>query len=88
MNISHLSKAKVLAALYNNSKALGMGAFHYDLAPMTEEQAASLLETHKTFDYLNGRVMKIDLNGDELDTRLYNRDLGTNAAENVIKSLS
>lgn len=36
------------------------------------------------FDYLKGRVMKVDLSKDELDTRLYNRDNGPNAAEDAI----
>lgn len=90
MNISRLSKPKLLAALYNNSKALGMGAFHYDPNPMTEEEAFGLLveSGDQYFDYIKGRVMKVNLSGDELDTRLYNRDLGEGAAERVIGSLS
>lgn len=39
------------------------------------------------FDYLKGRVMKIDLAKDEVDTRLYNRDNGSNAAENIVDRL-
>jgi len=90
VKISHLSKAKVLAAPYNRSKPLGMGMLHYDPTPMTEDEAKELLESShsKYFDYLKGRVMKIDLSGEELDTYLYNRDLGQNAAENVIKNIS
>lgn len=36
------------------------------------------------FDYLKGRVMKIDIAPDEIDTRLYNRDNGRDAAEDAI----
>jgi len=36
------------------------------------------------FDYLKGRVMKVDLSKDELNTALYNRDNGPNAAEDAI----
>lgn len=90
IKISHLSKAKLLAALYNRSKPLGMGKLQYDPAPMTEQEAQELLDrsTGKYFDYLKGRVMKIDLSGEELDPWLYNRDLGSNAAENVIAELN
>ena len=49
----------VLAALYNNSKPLGMGFHHYNPEPMTAEQAAEELESTNYFDYLHGRVMKV-----------------------------
>lgn len=88
MNISHLSKAKVLAALYNNSKVQGMGRFQQKDGNMSEKEAEELLKEQTYFDYLHGKVMKIDLSKDELDTRLYNRDLGEGAAEQVIASLS
>lgn len=88
MDISHLSKAKVLAALYNNARPLGMGFLHYTRDPMTEDEAAELLKEYDYFDYLKGRVMKVRLRGDNLDTRLYNRDNGDGAAEAVIQKLA
>jgi hypothetical protein len=89
MNISNLSKAKVLAALYNNSKPQGRGFLHADSQLMTEEEAQKLLDSDQTsFEYLKGRVMKVDLSGDELDTWLYNRDNGENAAETALSGLS
>jgi hypothetical protein len=88
MNIKNLNKAAVLAALYNNSKPLGMGFLHYDPRPMTENEAQELLDDGQTyFDYLKGRVMKIELSGDELSTWLYNRDNGTDAAEKALAPL-
>ena len=36
------------------------------------------------FDYLQGRVMKVRIQGDELDPRLYDRDNGEGAAEQAI----
>ena len=53
---------------------------------MTEAEAQELLDSGQTyFDYLKGRVMKIDLSGDsELDPRLYDRDNGAGAAERAI----
>ena len=88
MNIAGLSKASVLAALYNASRPQGMGFLHYNPAPMTEAQAQEILDGGATyFDYLSGRVMKINLAKDEVDTWGYNRDNGTNAAENAVEAL-
>jgi hypothetical protein len=77
----------VLAALYNNSQPLGMGFLHYTPEDMTVEEAAEILECHLSFDYLKGRVMKINLYGTSFNSHLYNRDNGENAAENVILKL-
>ncbi len=87
MNIKGLKKTDVLIAFYKNSKPLGLGMLNYDPTPMTEEEAQLLLKQTTYFDYLKGRVMKIDLSGDELDTRLYNRDNGGGAAEKAISAL-
>ncbi len=87
INISELPKGEVLAALYNGSKPLGLGIFHFESAPMTATEADALLEKHTYFDYLKGRIMKVDLSGDTLDTRLYDRDLGQGACRRVIEHL-
>src|SRR5438105_3753792 len=93
IDISKFDKADVLAALYNNSKPQGMGFLHFDPTPMSRDEAARLLngedkQNHTSgyhcstyFDYLKGRVMKVDLSGDQLDPRLYDRDNGKGAAE-------
>lgn len=56
---------------------------------MTVEQAREELAKNERghFDYLHGRVMKIDLRGDELETWLYDRDNGQGAAEAIIDAL-
>lgn len=82
-----LNKAAVLAALYNASKPQGMGFLHYDPSPMSVEQAEELLKQGTDFDYLMGRVMKVDLGGDTLDPWLYDRDNGQGAAAAAIASL-
>lgn len=89
IDISGLDKAAVLAALYNNSVPLGMGLLHFDPTPMSVEDARAILNIDRVpyFDYLHGRVMKVDLANDELDPRLYDRDLGEGAAKSVIDSL-
>lgn len=88
ISIAGLSKARVLAALYNNSRPLGMGFFQYDPEPMTEQEAQSFLGADGGyFDYVNGRVLKVDLRGDSFDPCLYDRDNGKGAAAAAIKSL-
>ncbi len=89
MNITGISKAKILAALYNASRPQGMGFLQAKQGDMSEAEAQALLDEadDKYFDYLHGRVMKIDLNGDELRTGLYNRDNGDGAAEDAIAHL-
>ena len=87
ISLKGLNKGTVLAALYNASHPLGLGFLHFDPNPMTTEEAESLLNKTTFFDYLKGRVMKVDLSGDDLDPRLYDRDNGQGAAERIIKSL-
>ena len=82
------NKPAALAALYNASQPLGMGILHFDPRPMTIEEAAKLLEQSTYFDYLKGRVMKVDLSGDEFDPWLYDRDNGEGAAARALASIS
>jgi len=89
MNIKDMNKAKILAALYNNSRPLGMGFLQATPEDMTEDEAQALLnEGQAYFDYLKGRVMKVDLSKDELFTGLYNRDNGPNRCEEIIEGLT
>lgn len=86
MNIAKLNKAGVLAALYNNARVQGLGVFQAKSGDMTIKEAQKILNSGQTdFDYLYGRVMKVDLSNDELDTWLYNRDNGDGAAEKAIE---
>lgn len=87
LSLVGLSKADVLAALYNASKPQGMGFMQYDPKPMTSAEAEALLKQSTYFDYLKGRVMKVSLEGDEFETWGYDRDNGQGAAERAIASL-
>jgi hypothetical protein len=88
VNIEGLDRADVLAALYNASRPLGMGFLSYNPKPMSRDEARSLLEGSTYFDYLNGRVMKVDLRGvTTLESALYDRDNGPGAAERAIAAL-
>ena len=87
IDISKLNKAEVLAALYNRSHPQGLGHLQFVAEKMTTEEAAALLkETHR-FDYLKGRVMKVNVGKDELWTALYDRDVGQGAAAEALQPL-
>lgn len=86
VNIANLDKAQVLIALHNNSKPQGMGFLHATPEPLTIEEANEALSNQGYYpDYVNGRVIKVDLRGDEFDPRLYDRDNGEGSAERALR---
>lgn len=87
MDISKYAKADVLRVLYNNARVMGMGYLPFRPGDLTKEEAEKLLEENTYFDYLYGRVMKVDLSSDKIKTALYNRDNGKDAAEKAIATL-
>lgn len=85
INTKGMDKARVLMGLYNGSRILGMGILDPEAnKPLTYDEAKALLARQTYFDYLRGRVMKVDLKSDDLDPRLYDRDNGQGAAEFAI----
>lgn len=85
IDISKFTKAEVLAALFNASQQQGMGLWDTrGKLPMTNAQANEIIcsrgPNNLYFDYLYGRVMKVDISGDTLDPTLYDRDNGPGAA--------
>ena len=87
IDISKMNKADVLAALYDRAQTQGLGLLHYTPENLAKEEAEALLEMGTYFDYLKGRVMKVELSGDELDPSLYDRDNGQGAAEAALSHL-
>lgn len=87
INIKGIEKWKVLKALYDSAKPLGMGILFADNEPMTQEMAQNLIKDGSHFDYVKGRVMKVWLDGDEFDERLYDRDNGPGAAQRAIDNI-
>lgn len=87
INIKGIDKAELLAALYNAAQPLGMGFVHYDPQPMAADEAREILKRQTSFDYLKGRVMKVNLAGDSMLIDLYDRDNGDGKAERIINSL-
>ncbi len=87
VSIVDLDKAEVLAALFNGARTQGAGFIHYSPVTMPAAEARSLIESYTYFDYLQGRVMKVDLSGDSFDPWGYDRDNGQGAAERTINAL-
>ena len=92
INIVNIDKAELLATLYNNSQSLGIsGLFGKNSSTMTKEEAQRHLDISAPeyyFDYLEGRVMKINLSSDtEFNPILYDRDNGTGSAQRVVDIL-
>jgi hypothetical protein len=86
IDISNKDKAEVLAELYNNSRPIGMGIVQYDPTPMTIEIARKILEQKQDFDYLRGRPLKINLEGNIIYVGKYNMDNAQGLAQKVISS--
>ena len=84
INIENADKAEILASLYNRSKVQGMGIYQAKPGLMTTEEARELLKQDTYFDYLHGKVMKIDLGSNELHPGLYDRDNGQGACAAAI----
>ena len=96
VDIKGLNKAEVLCALFNGSKTQGRNQQMIDSGllekpkDMSVNEAECILENIgevKHFDYLKGKVMKIDISNDTFDSWGYNRDNGQNAAETIIANL-
>lgn len=87
INIKGINKAKLLVALYNRATPRGMGFLHYNPSNLTEQDAEELLRQTTYFDYLLGRVMKVDIGGDSMREDLYDRDNGHGSAERAINTL-
>ena len=85
VSIVGLDKAVVLAALYNAAKPQRMGFLHYKTEPLTKDKAKEVIgKQGLSFDYLGGRVMKIDLSGDSINPWSYDRDNGQGAVARAI----
>lgn len=87
IDISKLDKAEVLAALYNASAPRGLGFLQATAGNMSAAEARELLKAGAYFDYLRGRVMKVDLSGNELREDLFDRDNGRGAAADALAPL-
>lgn len=84
-----LDKAEILYNLYKCSNPKGLGFFSVlNGEPFTQEKAREILQYKTSFDYIDGRPVKVDLSSDDgFDATLYNRDNGENAAQEALKGI-
>lgn len=88
VDIKGLNKAEVLKALYDHSHVQGLGFLQaVPEGTVTVAHCSNLLKQTTYFDYLYGRVLKVDLSGDEFSETLYDRDCGNGAAQRAIDFL-
>lgn len=93
MNIAGLSKAQLLAALFNYAMPPALRFMSTKSEPMTTEQADRIIKQmlHDKrplkFDSIEGRSLNIDLSSDETDPTRYNLYNGRATAEHVVASL-
>ena len=89
IDISGLHKGAVVAALFNASRPQGLGALNASPGLITPQIGEKILAHHGggKLDYVQGRVMKVDVSGDTLDPSFYDRDLGEGAAAAAIEPL-
>ncbi len=98
VDTTSIDRAELLAALYDRAQPQGLGFMHFDPEPMTRDEAQRWIaqgidnssgqaEPECYFDYLRGRVMKIDVLPDLLNPRLYDRDNGAGAVAEVVAGL-
>jgi hypothetical protein len=98
VDISGLDKVKVLQTLYNAKVPMGMGMLHYDPEPLSDDEAKRVIEYHTFladdsgpetcyFDYVAGRPLKVDIAGDTVSMRLYDREGGEGMGDFVIHIL-
>lgn len=89
-SIVGINKAKLLAALYNAARPMGLGVFQYRAEPMTEAEARDVLASRTYIDYCHGCPLKLNFSGDDTQFRidLYDRDQGAGAAQRIIDSFN
>ena len=87
VNYGSLTKAEVLATLYNHALPRGLGIFLFVPGDLPVEEAEKLLQHQTKFDYVNGRCLKVDLSDDKgFEEWLYDREYGNGTAQKAINS--
>ena len=95
VDITGLSKAAVLAAMFNASRPQGMGFISslsgpdsLDIEAAEKEIAKTLDCVYLDFDYVFGRPLKLNLTEDSFDPRGFDSDNGgPGAAQKIIDRL-
>ena len=84
LDIKGLDKAVLLMELYRRAKPIGMGTMEARLPYMSVEEARIVLACGPDVEYLYGRVMKVLIEGDGLDARVYDAYNGEGTAARAV----
>ena len=85
VSYGNLTKAEVLATLYNHALPRGLGIFAFVPGNMAIEEAEKFVAQTTRFDYVKGRCLKVDLSGDKgFDEWLYDREYGNGTAQKAV----
>ena len=87
IDISKKDKAAVLKALYDFSKPIGLGILSFQSDKMDIKTARRLVSSSTKYDYIGGRVIKVDISGNSFDPWLYDRDNGDGRAKEAIDTV-
>jgi hypothetical protein len=80
-----LTKAEVLATLYNHALPRGLGIFAFVPGNMSVEEAERIVAKETRFDYVKGRCLKVDLSGNKgFEEWLYDREYGQGTAQKAV----
>jgi len=93
ISIVGLDRAEVLAALYNHARPFGMGIVAAEQGDMSPREARQHLDAADRgdgtayFDYLKGRLLKVEIATTFIDGRLFDRDYGHGMARKIVEGL-
>jgi hypothetical protein len=88
VNISGIDKYMLAVALRSASNAPFFTGQGLPAPPLNSQKLRENIESGDLqFDYLDGYIMKVDLSGEEVDSRLYDRDNGTGALQKAVDDL-
>lgn len=87
IDISKKDKAAVLKALYDYAKPRGWRRLFNRPINITIEQARELIDITMNFDYVGGRVIKVDISGDSFNPWAYDRNNGEGRAQEAIATV-
>jgi len=86
-DIDGLDKVVVFRALYERAQPQGCSHLSFVPGPLRADEAQRLFDAHNgIFSFVKGRLLKVDLSGDDLDTAAYDRNNGPGAALAAIRT--
>lgn len=89
IDVRGIDKAALLAALHNNTRALGLGMLHDLGRDITPDEVRKEMghSPWRFVDYYHGRPIKVAIGDDEISPRLYDRDAGEGKLAMIVNEL-